>query len=438
MAALLLETNDFTGQLNNTEGQEAHMVFCWLLEVAILTKTSTLSYAALRALRDAITISAWKVLKIVLIHIPNVLIKMGGKVDVIRDCFNCQENKDEDVSFSKANNFLRHNERLRAMERFLQVVDLLAKYVRLIETAEGEVALTICLLPSRSLDALEPEESLAIQDYQTNLFIVTLRLSVDPSHEELGMQFERSLGTVLDSLLKDRREVDSSIEVVLIEALSTLLKNKSQTFKRFLVDNIPSTNFRSRALQRCLAHLLVFDSAKNSTGTLTLSNYSMMAGALASKDTNLNPILATEGRDYKQLEANVQLICYCFNDLSLQLIAPITSDKGQVSVKGALKRSIEHCIKNDGHLEAQLGDAKDWKVNLLQIDSIHQIMDSVHLRGNQIQDGKGAFLDRSRVKDQLQRLRLMLLYQLGSFGMAGSKTSTSLQQGTLSKWFTNK
>lgn len=169
-------------------------------------------------------------------------------------------------------------------------------------------------------------------------------------------------------------------------------------------------------------------------------NYSSLASALSDKSANVNPILPTSGRDYRQIEANVQLLCYTFNDLALQLLHR-KDEEDATPAKSTFSKVIENYLNFDtnGFLLSQNQEKNkknqiDWKISKNQIEALHQIMESLQVLSNQIQDGKGAFLDRSKVKDQLQRLRLMLLYQLGAFGLTGNKASFDLQQGTLSKW----
>lgn len=283
-----------------------------------------------------------------------------------------------------------------------------------------------------------------------HLFLLTLQLSLDPSHETLGVHFQRTLHSLFTLLLDENHKEDSTI----LRTMMKLLFSKNPTTKRAVIDNIPSTTIRSRAFQRCLAHHLVLDHSSpdfndniddDNRYDISLSDYSTLAEALSSNDATMNPILATEVRDYKQLEANVQMIVYCFNDLALQLLAPTSSaatERQQTSsARGSFKKTIQHILDNDeGHYFAEIlqtKDTEDFRISHVQIDSLHRIMDAVQYRCSQIQDGKGAFLDRSKVKDQLQRLKLLLSYQLGSFSLAGTKTQNGFQQGTLSKWFVN-
>ncbi|UZJ53010.1 hypothetical protein CBS101457_002330 [Exobasidium rhododendri] len=223
-----------------------------------------------------------------------------------------------------------------------------------------------------------------------------------------------------------------------MEKLTKSLRSKTPTSRRAAVENIPGTSVRSRTFQRCLAHHLVLDLPSEEAYKAALTDYSALADALVSQDAATNPILVREGRDYKQVEANLHLVVYSLNDLAFQLLLEAKlSDKCTAAKKGSLKRTIDNYLNVEGARDFHKDIARAM-VNHTQLDSLYRIMESLHLRGNQIQDGKGAFLDRSKVKDQLQRLRLMILYQLGSYGLAGAKATSKLQQGTLANWFTNQ
>lgn len=257
---------------------------------------------------------------------------------------------------------------------------------------------------------------------------------MDPQLVGQEAQFERLLEGFLEAFLEGGPTMDS---LIISRMTSILIGPLSPTAQRAILNIMPSTSLRTRALQRCLAHRILTSSIiKLDSATLT---YSSLASVLSEKDAAFNPILSTHTRDYKQIEANIHILCYTFNDLALQLLHREDDKQNGSFAKSAFFKVIEQYFNCDtrgflSQIRAKTITQSNCKISQIQVEALYRIMESLQILSNQIQDGKGAFLDRSKVKDQLQRLRLMLLYELSAFGLAGTKASSELQQSKLSKW----
>lgn len=299
--------------------------------------------------------------------------------------------------------------------------------------------------------ATRDQDSWEVNEERRQLFMLMLRLGIAPQHGELKPRIERILDALLKGLLND----DVETERILHARIETLLRDvEAPTTRLAILSIMPSSTLRSRSIQRRLAYYGLTRSQSKDT-SINGNDYNCLANVLSSKSAAINPILETNGRDYLQIDANVQLLYFAFTDFALQLLVTVEDSSGiesRRSVKKALSKVIQnyHDYDEDSATFLRLllpsssttnsnGEEPSWKVNMSQVKGVHQIMEALQSRSSQIQDGKGAFLDRSSVKDQLQRLRLMLQYQLNEFGLiAGSETSQqqqNLQQGKLSKWF---
>jgi hypothetical protein len=277
-------------------------------------------------------------------------------------------------------------------------------------------------------------------------FLLALHLGIDPQHSEFKIQVERHLENLLETLSLDEAQLD-----LLYTRLRTLfIDAEAPTTRLAILSILPSTNLHSRSLQRRLAEDVLI-SEHPSTASINRSDYTALKKIISDKSAAINPLLATKDRDYLQVDANVQLLCYAFTDFALQLIVSRDDPQDIESkpAKTSLSRAIHNYLDYDDEsaaflhllLPASSGDSKevaldDFKVNMKQVNAVKKIMESLQKLSSQIHEGKGAFLDRSIVKDQLQRLQLMLQYQLADFGLlAGSERKQESHQGKLSNWF---
>lgn len=296
------------------------------------------------------------------------------------------------------------------------------------------------------LRTLQLGGSLEVREERTQLFVIVIQLGIDPQHSLLKLQLERVLETLFDVLIKDDPGMD---DLLLSKSKTLLLRRQAPTTQLAILSILPSTNLRSRSLQRRLAYNLLTVSS-DTIDSVNRNDYSALADILSSPSVGINPLLATKERDYKQVDANVQILCYALNDFALQLLVTGDSPEERMSLKSVLRTVIQNYYNYDDesakYLQLLLSDndhsseggqelGKPWKISTIQVEGIHRIMDKLATLSGRIQEGKGAFLDRSILKDQMQRLRLMLLYQLTDFGLAGDNSSRELQQGKLSKWF---
>lgn len=406
LLASILESGALTEPLERA-AEDRSKIIAWLLKVAFLTPTSLLSFAALQAMADVVMqmeLEAAQV-KTVVQQLPEILLSFGARPDVIEACFQTPvSNREQMINGESATDLirLRKGERVRAVDRLLQGIYLLAEPMK-----EGA------------------------SEHRLQMFLFVLRLSADPEHISLGVRLERLLNMLLTVFL----EGDACADEEVYSAVTAQLKGMAPSSRLAVVANLPSTSVRSRAIQRCVArHFIVADDVGF---TPIDADYGELANVLSSHDPSINVVLAKDGRDFKQVEANVQLLGLCFNDLALQLCSVQEAGEKGVAVKGALGRTVEAYLSSGaGGSALHTTDVSKCKVRDGQIDGLYRIMEALRLLSNQIQDGKGAFLDRSRVKDALQRIRLMILYELAAFSLAGSKTSSTLKQGTLAKWVT--
>lgn len=277
--------------------------------------------------------------------------------------------------------------------------------------------------------------------------MLVLRLGIDPQHSESKLQVERLLEDLLETLSLDQAQLD-----LLYTRLRTLfIDAEAPTTRLAILSILPSTNLLSRSLQRRLAQDILTSKHPSTASSSNRSDYTALIKIISDRSAAINPLLATKDRDYLQVDANVQLLCYAFTDFALQLIVSRDDPQDIESkpAKTSLSRAIHNYLEYDDEsaaflhllLPASSGDSKevaldDLKVNMKQVKAVKKIMESLQTLSGQIHEGKGAFLDRSIVKDQLQRLQLMLQYQLADFGLlAGSESKQEPHQGKLSNWF---
>lgn len=129
---LLLNSAALTEQL---ESEEEKVAICevasWLFEVAVLTPTSRLSFAALQALHDFISSDSMMkmdAVKAMLCRLTSILARLGAKDDILAGCSpDVEPTRKKRLSKHSTEKHIRRGERLRAVERLLQVLDLLAR-----------------------------------------------------------------------------------------------------------------------------------------------------------------------------------------------------------------------------------------------------------------------------------------------------------------------
>lgn len=305
----------------------------------------------------------------------------------------------------------------------------------------------VCLRCMSSCDrTLKQEFSSQIMEERLQQFLMLLHLGIDAQHSEVKYLVERLLEKLLAVIATEQVQLD-----VLSTRVKLLLLNVEASTTRLAIFSIlPSTNLCSRSLQRRLAYDFLTDAVIDLNGSRS-NDYSIIANIISSKSASVNPFLATKERDYLQVDANVQLLSYAFTDLAMQLLVSRDDPKDTESkpAKGALIRVIQNYYDYDDESAAFLRlllpssskisnteNLENIKVNMKQVIAINKIMEFLQILSGQIHEGKGAFLDRSTVKDQLQRLHLMLRYQLADFGLLnGSKPKQDSHQEKLSKWF---
>jgi hypothetical protein len=129
---LLLSSVALREQLESEEESLAlSQIASWLFEVAILTPTSHLSFTALQALQDFIPGYSTKEMdaaKAMLKCVTSLLSRLGAKDEILAGCspevISAKKIRPSKQSIEK---HVRRGERIRAVERLLQVLELLAK-----------------------------------------------------------------------------------------------------------------------------------------------------------------------------------------------------------------------------------------------------------------------------------------------------------------------
>lgn len=127
MLVHLLKSEILADQLGN-DHKSVHRMSTWLFEVALLTPTSDLSFAALQVITDLLSQQNHIAATAIIDHLPTLLLKLGARTEIIDDCFRgarivCPVKANRSKDRSGSGN-IRQGERKRAIERLVQVLDL--------------------------------------------------------------------------------------------------------------------------------------------------------------------------------------------------------------------------------------------------------------------------------------------------------------------------
>lgn len=118
----IITSSTFIEQLGSEEdSHNVSHIAVWLLETAVLTPTSQLSFAALQAIQVITASHSTCRIEVALAmssHYSVVLSKLGAKDEKVKH--DCDESKSKELVKSKAH--IRRGERLRAVERLLEAM----------------------------------------------------------------------------------------------------------------------------------------------------------------------------------------------------------------------------------------------------------------------------------------------------------------------------
>lgn len=121
-------TNDLLGE---PQSNNLRSLVIWLVESSTLKKTGHVSFAALGSLCEILASKNEAISNLVIAHLPRVLVKMGTRVEAIEVSFGNdatstkggRRGRRSDESLPALS--MRRGERLRVIERVLQVVESL-------------------------------------------------------------------------------------------------------------------------------------------------------------------------------------------------------------------------------------------------------------------------------------------------------------------------
>lgn len=132
MLTHILSSGGLTEQLEN-DCENTPQLIVWLFEVAILTPTSDLSFAAMQVVSDLLShhIIGNMAAKAIIDCLPTLFLKLGARIEIITDCFHGANVEELDkANTSKANSsngYVRRGERKRAIERLVHILTLIGR-----------------------------------------------------------------------------------------------------------------------------------------------------------------------------------------------------------------------------------------------------------------------------------------------------------------------
>lgn len=131
MISHFLRSGALTEELGNDD-KNVNNISIWLFEVAILTATSDLSFAALQVIGDLLAHQKnYTAAKVIIDRLPTLLLKLGARREIINECFPAAN---VEVSPKQKNSktngkvgHIRRGERKRAIKRLVQILDLVSR-----------------------------------------------------------------------------------------------------------------------------------------------------------------------------------------------------------------------------------------------------------------------------------------------------------------------
>lgn len=258
-----------------------------------------------------------------------------------------------------------------------------------------------------------------------------LVFSIDKAIGNTSLRISRLLEAVFQQIHLHHPHAKATLS----RRLSLLIYIKVASITPFaMLEKMPDLSIHSRLFRQQLAYQ-VFVPALEVASMDRPIRFEAIAEMLESKDPSINRLLIPKGRLYGQVDADTQILGYILSDVALNTVSNegIGSKAGPALTR--IVRSYNEALKDGKQVNESLkGEDEDVIKDKEQIEGLLRIMEALHDLGGKIQDSKGAFLNRSKVKDQMQRLRLMLQYTLGHYGITSNKTNDPLKQSSMTDW----